>query len=317
MILIISHPGDLHTQEVARVLTELKSEPYLLDYSHFSIASQITCDFRGDDLELTFNDDAWGRVDLTTVNAVWWRRPQEFRLSPDVTDHQHYLFAVAEAREVFGGLSGLLDAYWMNVPERDDLAHRKVFQMRMAQRLGIAMPNTLVTNSPANARAFIEKHGAEATVFKPFRGTPSAWRETRLVGAGELAVLDSVRYAPVIFQEYVEGNDIRITVVGKHIFAAEIDITDGDYPVDFRMNYETLKMSPIELPEKTVSAIRSLMERLGLVYGAIDFRRTPEGQYIFLEINPAGQWLFVEKHTGQKITNAVAETLLELNGRHL
>jgi hypothetical protein len=53
------------------------------------------------------------------------------------------------------------------------------------------------------------------------------------------------------------------------------------------------------------------MRRLGLVYGAIDLRLTPEGRYVFLEINPSGQFLYVEHATGQPITAALAKALIE------
>jgi glutathione synthase/RimK-type ligase-like ATP-grasp enzyme len=51
------------------------------------------------------------------------------------------------------------------------------------------------------------------------------------------------------------------------------------------------------------------MKHLGLVYGAIDLRRTPEGEYVFLEVNTAGEFLFIEERTGQQISKALAEWL--------
>lgn len=315
MILIISHPSDAHTQQVTRVLVERGVEPFLLDFSHFTSQSSIKLNFEGNFCEFVFHDNAWGKVDFKTVKSVWWRRPQQFCIPSEILDPHHRMFAMSEARELFGGLSGFLDAYWMNVPERDDLAHRKVFQLRLAQKLGMNLPDTLITNSPEAAREFIGRHGAQVTVFKAFSGTPQAWRETRLIGDLELSQLEAIRYAPVIFQKYIKGSDIRVTVVGEYLYAAEIDIGSGDYPVDFRMNYENLRMKVIDLPKDIENTIRSLMTKLGLVYGAIDFKRTPEDQFIFLEINPAGQWLFVEHHTGQPITKAVADTLYALD-RH-
>ena len=311
MILIISHSSDVHTQQVARALERRGHTPFLLDFSRFPSKSSIRFDFgRRHDKQL--HDAEWGDADLCQVRAVWWRRPQPFDIPQEMAHPLYRMFATAEAREVFGGLSGLLDAQWINVPERDDLAHRKVFQLRTAERLGLALPDTLVTTSPEAAREFIYRPGANGTVFKAFSGTPQAWRETRLVGEAELAHLDAVRLAPVIFQAYVPGVDVRVTVIGEQMFAADIDIGSGDYPVDFRMNYENLRIRPLALPDAVERDIRALMASLGLVYGAIDFRRTPEGQYVFLEINPAGQWLFVEQHTRQPITEAMADALVGL-----
>jgi len=56
-----------------------------------------------------------------------------------------------------------------------------------------------------------------------------------------------------------------------------------------------------------------LLKHAGLRYGAIDMRRTPDGRYVFLEVNPAGQWRFVEEVTGQPITAAMASLLTDLD----
>jgi glutathione synthase/RimK-type ligase-like ATP-grasp enzyme len=122
-----------------------------------------------------------------------------------------------------------------------------------------------------------------------------------------------VRYAPVIFQEYIEGVDLRITVIGNSIFAAEIDAQETSYPVDMRMVIGEAHIRPVELPPKVQKKILELQRRLGLYYGAIDMRRTPQGDYVFFEVNPAGQWLFVEERTQLPISQAIADYLAEMD----
>jgi glutathione synthase/RimK-type ligase-like ATP-grasp enzyme len=314
MILIVSFPGDAHAQAVAQALQARGATPMLLDLSRFPGQCQVELGYgtarRG---EMWLRDAGWGDIDLRRCRAAWWRRPQPFGIPPEVTDNTHRAFAANEAREVFGGLWKLMDAVWVNDPQRDDLAHRKSYQLRAAEAVGLAVPETLITNAPEAARGFIARHGAARTVFKAFNGTRQAWRETRLVGEEELARLDLVRIAPVIFQGYVDGVDIRVTAIGDRLFPAEIDITDGDYAVDFRMNYDRMRIRPARLPADVEAKIRALMAHLGLVYGAIDLRRTSEG-YVFLEINPAGQWLFIEQQTRQPITDALAGALAAFGG---
>jgi hypothetical protein len=310
MILIVSFPGDAHCQAVAQALQARGKQPAMLDLSRFPALAQIELGYgmrrRG---AMWLRDQAWGDIDLGQCRAAWWRRPQPFAIPPEVTDQTHRAFAASEAREVFGGLWRLMDAVWVNDPQRDDLAHRKSYQLRAAESVGFGVPETLITKAPAAARDFILRHESGGTVFKAFNGTPQAWRETRLIRGEELACLDLVRFAPVIFQQYVVGTDIRVTVIGERIFPAEIDITDGDYAVDFRMNYDRLRIRPTRLPADVEASIRALMTHLGLVYGAIDLRRTEDGSYMFLEINPAGQWLFIEHQTSQPITDALADAL--------
>jgi hypothetical protein len=74
-----------------------------------------------------------------------------------------------------------------------------------------------------------------------------------------------------------------------------------------------IKWRPYDLPAPTAEGLLALMRRLGLEYGAVDFRVTPEGEHVFLEVNPAGQFLFIENATGMKIADTLAGHLA--NGR--
>src|SRR5262249_28406868 len=127
----------------------------------------------------------------------------------------------------------------------------------------------------------------------------------------ELGFLANVKYAPVIFQQYIPAKvDLRITVVGERIFPACIYSQDTEYKVDFRMTMDAARVEPAELPSDVSAMLRALMGRVGLVYGAIDMRLTPDDEYVFLEVNPAGQWLFIEHRTGQPISEAMAELMV-------
>jgi glutathione synthase/RimK-type ligase-like ATP-grasp enzyme len=185
----------------------------------------------------------------------------------------------------------------------------------VARALGLRLPRTLVTNSPEAARKFIDEVGLGRTIFKAFLASLEAWRETRLVEQSDLDKLDAVRFAPVIFQEYVEGVDLRITAVGDRLFAAEIDARSTSYPFDMRMVIGEATMQSVKLPPKVQRALLKLQRKLGLTYGAIDMRRTPDGEYIFFEVNPAGQWHFVEHRTGLQISQAIADLLIDFENR--
>jgi glutathione synthase/RimK-type ligase-like ATP-grasp enzyme len=209
----------------------------------------------------------------------------------------------------------MLDALpcaWVNPRIADEAAHRKPYQWEVAQQVGLRLPHTLVTNRPEEARAFIEQLGVGRVVFKAFLASIEAWRETRLIDAADMERLEQVRYAPVIFQEYVEGVDLRITAVGDRLFPCEIDARNTSYPADMRMVVGESKVQQVELPGGLYDTLLALQRRLGLYYGAMDMRRTPDGEYVFLEVNPAGQWLFVERLTGMPIGQAVADLLAGL-----
>ena len=125
-------------------------------------------------------------------------------------------------------------------------------------------------------------------------------------------MLEQVRHAPVIFQEYVEALvDLRVTVVGREIFPAAIHSQETAYPIDFRIDISRARIESTTLPEQVSNRLLALMDRLGLSYGAIDMRLTPDGRHVFLEINPAGQWLFIERATNQPMAAALARLLSE------
>ncbi|KVL88732.1 hypothetical protein WT02_14975 [Burkholderia stagnalis] len=198
----------------------------------------------------------------------------------------------------------------MNEPARDLVAQRKPYQLKVAQDVGLEIPDTLITNCPSAVREFTCRHGASNVIFKSFSATDNEWRETRILRDEELELVDNVRYTPVIFQRYIEADvDLRITVIGNQIFTAAIHSQQTSYKFDFRMDIAHARIEPVALPKNIEDRVLELMRRLGLVYGAIDMRRTPDGRYVFLEVNPAGQWLFTELPTGLLISQAIARTL--------
>jgi glutathione synthase/RimK-type ligase-like ATP-grasp enzyme len=247
---------------------------------------------------------------MARVRSVWWRRPRAFEISSSITDPGHAAFAYTESVEAMGGFWPALDMFWINEPRHEDAAARKPFQLHMAARAGLHIPRTVVTNNPEEAREFAESNPC-GTIYKAFLATERDWRETRMLRQDELALLDRVRHAPVIFQEYIPADaDLRVTIVGDRIFPAAIYTRDGAYQYDFRMDMDNARYEPCALPAEVEHGLHRLMDSLGLVYGAVDMRRGLDGRYVFLEVNPSGQWRFVEEKTGQPITEAMARALM-------
>ena len=311
MIVVVSYPEDPHANRVLDLLAGGQHDVLPLTLSDLPGRATLTVDY-ADPATPTVEYRLDGRsIDLGAAQSVWWRRPQV----PDpssVTDHDARMFTANEWNEALQGLWQLIRVPWMNPPARDEVAGRKAHQLRVAAEVGLRIPRTLITSDPDRARAFIAAQGLGRTVFKTFSATHAVWRETRLVRQVELDSLDAVRVAPVIFQEFVPAEaDLRITVVGDRLFPAAIDARGTDYEVDFRMSLGQARTTTATLPAPVVDRLRALMGRLGLVYGAIDMRRTPDGEHVFLEVNTAGEFLFVEERTGQPISQAVADWLVD------
>jgi len=309
---IVSTADDLHAVGVRRELDRLGADHTLIDTGLVPARAALSTHQIGDRWTGRWHPVDAGpdsALDLSTLHAMWWRRPQPFELPDTVRDPQDRGFAHGECAAMVAGLWSCLDAAWVNDPDRDEIASRKMWQLRVASELGFRVPRTCMTNDPDAARAFVAGEPG-AVIFKPFSGSPQTWRETRVLGEAESGMLDQVRPAPVIFQELIPGGiDLRVTIVGTEIFPAEIRACESAYEFDFRIDTAGAPILRHELPTKIISRLRRLMARLGLSYGAVDLRLAPNGDYVFLEINPAGQWLFVEYATDQPISAALAQLL--------
>ncbi len=310
MIIVISHPDDRHAVRVLERLAQRGEEAHLLDLADLPHHATLALDFEHAAKPVArLRRDTGEVVRLTDATAVWWRRPQSPKLDT-VTDPSAHGFVYGEWNEAVYGLYELMDCPWMNPPTANESASRKAYQLKVASRLGMAVPDTLMTSDRDEAMAFVDRLGLEHVIYKIFGATLDVWRETRRLTLDDLPMLDTLDLAPVIFQELVPAQaDVRITVVGERVFPMAIDSRATSYDVDFRVTLGDATTSAIELPDDVHGQVLTLMEELGLAYGAIDMRLTPEGEYVFLEINPAGEFLFSEAGTGFPITDAMADWL--------
>lgn len=312
MILIISGEKDGHTKVVMDALTKRDYPFYLLDLSMFPLKSQLSIQYSANSFNEAFFDVDGQKISFVDFGSVWWRRPQPFTLHDDIKGVTEGNFSISECHSAINGLWLLSDAFWINQPVNDEVAARKVYQLKIAAECGLTIPKTLVTNNPDRASAFILEEGTKNIIYKSFLATEQTWRETRIVKEGELNSLASVKYAPVIFQECIEADiDLRVTIIGNSIFPAAIHAKETSYKYDFRMNYHECKIVEHPLPNVLNKKLLQLMHRLGITYGAVDLRMRPTGEYVFLEVNPAGQWLFMEQPTGMPITQTLIQTLID------
>jgi glutathione synthase/RimK-type ligase-like ATP-grasp enzyme len=316
-VLIIAPQRDEHAVAVKSHLERMGNEADVLDTSLFPEAARLAMQYKCCNNQRSLRLEVQGRVlELDRYGSVWWRRPQMARLSEQMLRQSHRAFAANEINEAMAGLWQTMDAAWINDPARDMIAGRKAYQLKVAQEVGLRIPATLITNDPAEARRFVDARGYREIAYKSFSSTEEEWRETRLLREGELHLLDQVQHAPVIFQHYVEARyDLRITAVGDELFPAAIHSQQTEYKVDSRIDIGSAKVEAVEIPDEVEDRLLELKRRLGLVFGAIDMRLTPQGDYVFLEINPAGQFMYIEAATGLPLAKAMAEELHGLDRR--
>ncbi|MGY2051391.1 MvdC/MvdD family ATP grasp protein [Methylobacterium sp. JK268] len=324
MLLILSRPDDAHVPMVVPKL-EARGIPYLwFDPARYPGEAEISIALDGGGVVRRVLHVDGRAHDLSAVTGVWNRRPGEPRAGPAVTDPTHRAFVESVGERFLAGLWDTLDCRWLPAtPAVDRRARNKILQLALAARLGFRLPDTLVTNHPEDVLSFIGTHG-DGLVSKslaPFElsldGEDHVVSYTRPVSRRDAFAVRSVRHAPVIFQGYVRKRvELRVTLVGTHVFAVEIGsqahrATRHDWR---HVSDETVRYSPHALPEPVAERCLRLMRELGLSYGAVDLILTPEGEYVFLEINPNGQWGWIEDLTGLPIAEAVIDHLTGASG---
>ena len=219
-------------------------------------------------------------------------------------------------KEFLDGLSG---ARWVNDPDNEYAAENKLRQLRVAREAGLRIPRTLNTNDPARVREFFDELGGAmvAKLLKPLSismGVAPYFVYTSEVREADLEEADMLRHCPMVFQEKIEKDcEFRIAYVDGDFFIGSIDARNSERgQVDWRLSApgECL-WAPGEIPNDVAGALTDLMSRLGLVYGAIDLIRTPEGEHVFLEVNPGGEWGMLERDLDLPISDAIARALLK------
>lgn len=252
-------------------------------------------------------------LNLTEVTAVWYRRPGLPSANPS---DPAAVWAAGETREALEGLWRTMDCFWVNHPDLNRVADCKPEQLVRAARLGFTVPASVVTNDPETATAFANDH-EDGVVCKPLRsgrvgdGIGSKLFFTTLLDADAISALSDIGMEPCFFQAFVPKRyDVRVTVIGEEVFAARIHSqADYDARVDWRRgDPRRLRHEIEELPPSVAQRCVQLASSYRLNFGAIDLAATAEG-YTFFEINPNGQWAWLEPPTNLPLRSRLADLL--------
>ncbi|MDR3447497.1 hypothetical protein [Dyella sp.] len=233
--------------------------------------------------------------------SVWNRRPQAPKSKPGLPEDQAFL--AGEWRTFHENLVAtapqLLPSFWVNAPDAAWRAENKLLQLVAAREVGMSFPDTVMGTSAGAVRRLAQ---GGRVVFKAFR--PHAWKEegglsaaTTILDNDHLPDAQVIEFCPGIYQRYVEKTaDIRVTVAGNRMLAVRLLGHSGNAYVDWRIHVldKDFFAERITLPAALERRIQALMASLGLVFGCLDFVVDANGDYQFLEINQAGQFLFLE-----------------------
>ena len=310
-VLLVTASYDLAPLYVGAALERRGVTSFRLDTDRFP--SEVRASF-DPQWGLTISDE--GRsISSGEVKSVWYRRNVVPDLPEDL-DSGTREFCERETRMFLEGtLAALPTQRWLSSPQAIWRAERKPYQLAVAAQLGFTVPNTIVTNDQAAAREFAQERLLVAKAVSSGYISGSDGDQAVFTSAltpGDLEDLKGLALAPVTFQENVEkSSDIRVTVVGDEVFAAEI-LSQGQESskIDWRAtDNPDLKHRTHALPATLANLCVRLVSHLGLAFGALDFALKPDGTYVFFEINPNGEWLWLEDQLGLPISDKIAAWL--------
>lgn len=308
-VLVVTHWLDPTADHVVEELNRREVPVFRFDAADFPRRLTVTG---------TLGEGGWAgslrlgsrTADLASVAGIYFRRPTAFAFGAMAAAATAW--ARAEARS---GLGGLLMAQrrWLNHPRHIGYADYKPVQLAEAAAAGLRVPRTLLTSDPDEARRFAA--GPGQVIYKPLSAAPppgdtvmlytSAVDPVHLAGDG---AGDGVAATMHLFQERVPTEHaVRLTVVDDQMFAASIRGATGPLPLDWRAGQDKLAYGTADVPPDVERGVRALMSALSLRFGALDFLVTPAGDWVFLEVNPNGQWAFLPG--AGAIAAAIADSL--------
>lgn len=317
MILILSDINDAHADAVQQELS-FHSEGFIRFNLNKSalINTYVQYDSNGEWLIRT-PDNIFS---ISSISSVWNRRTYvELLLEESLDDSADFKIWKNEWNKTLLGLySSIADKPWLNFYRNSQLAENKYIQMRLAKKLGFIMPKIIVSNEKDKLIRFASEH--EYVALKLMHQDFYKSNTDGFLGmyVNKLTVKDfdnfqTVGENPIALQSYIHKSyEARYTVVGNDHFVCKIDsqassIANSDWR---RYDLAHTPHSIIEPPMKIKKQVTNLMKELNLNYGALDFIIDKNENWIFLEINPMGQYLWIEHLTGLKISHAIAKWLI-------
>jgi glutathione synthase/RimK-type ligase-like ATP-grasp enzyme len=205
---------------------------------------------------------------------------------------------------------------WINHPQINDAMENKGRQLFLASQVGFRIPATLISNDPDAIQSRLKESSGRMVVKALYAPLIQEPQHDFFIFTNEMKEiaeedLDSIRVSPCIFQEaFVPKVDYRVTLVREMVMPVRIESEDNSQvPLDWRTKKEGLKFVPCDLPIAIANLCRSFLKASGLLFGAIDLVEY-QGNFVFLEINPNGEWGWLQKPTGLPIAEALCDLMI-------
>ena len=312
-VLIITNEFDAHADAMVLELQERGVPVFRFHPEDFPHACHISLEIQGGSLEGEITTE-YHSVALKDVCAAWYRRPQSmFPKSEEATAASLNKYVNAQSTDTLMALYASLDTFWVCNPYKLRRAEIKALQLVEASKAGFQTPYTLISNDPTKVSAFVNSLGKVECAVKTVRAVrvddEQGYRFPLTTTLPKDYPPDSVVRASTIFQPYIDkAAELRCVVIGEHIFSAKINSqANEETKRDWRAG--DCQYEPFSLPEQVEMAIHRLLKSFEINFASLDLILTPDGEFVFLELNPNGQWLWLEYALGFPLKASMADLL--------
>jgi len=306
MIVIVTVAQDLHALSVQEKVRARGVECHIVEADRIAQRAGLSYGVGHETLDraLTSEDQ---RISISEAAVLWLRTIRSTQILHHPIEDEH-----AEAivnNDSRGALLALLDTHfrgrWISTPQATARGSDKVVQLAAAAATGFRVPRTLVSQSRPDILAFHRACGGR-TIVKSVVGAPGPMLETKYL---DVERFDAAAFeaAPAIYQEYVPGRDhLRLACFGDRSYAARIHTPDLDWRTNLGVSITAHAVEP-----QLHAQVRGVLDALGLEMGIIDLKITPEGEPVWLEVNPQGQFLFLDAFVELDLAERFAEYLVD------
>lgn len=314
-VLIITNTTDFTVDYVVRSLDNIQASYYRLNTDEIGIHVFLSFDFT-EDRYILYDKLRDITFDILSFKSVYFRRPNLPSINDNGLSLDEKQFIGIEERQALEGLYKIQrNAYWISDVDSIRRAENKIYQQLIAKEIGFQIASGIVTNHPEEFMRFLEANND--CIIKPIYSGQIGWPEMKqVVYTSKLDIIPTpaqIEVCPNYVQQRLKKKfDIRVTVVDETIFAVRIHSQlNPETNTDWRVGENILKHEIIELPVTIKNQCVALLKKLNLKFGAIDFVETEDNGYVFLEINPNGQWAWIQTQTGMPISDTIAKLLTD------
>ncbi|MCM5507146.1 hypothetical protein [Vibrio sp. SCSIO 43169] len=310
MILLVTNQRDLTTDYIVR---ELKNRSIPYHRLNTENLPSYKCSIGHSHI------DDWniGEITGSCVKAAYFRRPKQPEPKGHNCSQDIDKYLSIEWLSFLKSIYSRLNKKWFSNPNDIVLAEDKPLQLLLANRLGFCIPKAAITNDIKPAISLSREHHL---IAKPLRQALIENESEQVIFTNRIKPLEpnnemALSYCPIILQQEISKKfDVRVTVVGDRVFAAAIHSQKNiDTTTDWRKGgIVDLAHEPIDLPKAISQQCIDLTKKLNLRFGAIDLICDKQDNYWFLEINPNGQWAWIENRIQAPIAKAIVDELLKI-----